>query len=560
MQSFSRRLTLWVACVLVSAMTADAQTSVAGYNRFRERVYASYNDFRTRVLNHYAEFLNAEWVQSETTIERSEMLPKPLDLSESTRSAVSDQEMVMLPEVTLNTNALPGLSSIPKALSKLGKKFDILKHRNKSNYDLAVEKIPDPGFAFGPYPEQTNLPKPGEAWVEDAADKSQEEQSVDEQEFSPKVRGKFVFDFYGLTANIPDCDFKTNESMTDYGVQSGENYILLDKQEETLEASRQLFGMAQDMGLNGYLTYRLAEHYVKAKFPDANLMSQLSVVHYLMSQMGYDVRLALLTGNFPVIMMPFDQSIVYGLRRTISSGEDRVYSILPPLGYAAEDIDRITQKNSDITSAYIPVKNMGKTSDLRLTGLNIPMKAKPFQIQGRDITIKGEVNENLMGMLYRYPQMPMGDFASSWLDNELRKDILLQVKMQLAGLSEKDAVNKLMSLFHYGFEYATDQEYHGFEKPYFLEENLYYDKNDCEDRAMFFSYLVWNALDLPCQLMQYSNHESTAIAAKTPLSGAYYPKDGLKFFSADPTWKGSHWGELASPYDRESPKIDKVYE
>lgn len=560
MQSVSIRLTLLAACCLISTMIAEAQTSVAGYNRFREKVYSSYNDFRTRVLDHYAEFLDAEWVETETTIEKSEMLPKPVNLSESSLPAVSEQEIVMLPEVSLNTNALPGLSSIPKAISKLGRKFDILKHRHKSNYDLAVERIPDPGFAFGPYPEQTNLPKPGEAWIEVAAEKNQEEQNTETQKPSPMDSGKFVFDFYGLAAHIPNCDFKTNESMTDYGVQSGENYKLLDKQEEALEVSRQLFGLAQDMGLNGYLTYRLAEHFVKAKFPEANLMSQLSTVHYLMSQMGYDVRLGLLGGNFPVLMMPFDQSIVYGLRRTIATGEDRVYSILPPLGHVAEDIDRILNGDNRISNAYIPVKNMGKTSDLRLTGLNIPMKAKPFQIKGGDITIKGEVNENLMAMLYRYPQMPMGDFASSWLDNDLRKDILLQVKMQLAGLSEKDAVNKLMSLFHYGFKYATDQEYHGFEKPYFLEENLYYDKNDCEDRAMFFSYLVWNALDLPCQLMQYSNHESTAIASKEPLTGAYYPKDGMKFFSADPTWEGSHWGMLASPYDRESPKIDKVYE
>lgn len=549
---------------------AYPQTSVASYNKFRERVYAEYEDFRKNVLDHYAEFLAGEWKESETILTKRELEPKPKNGLQMTTSGqdsvtVAEGEMLLLPPVKENTDVLPGLKNISKKISRWGKRMRSLHTRGKSNYELAAERIADPGFAFGPYAQQKPVPGPDETWVENAdTTGTQRPKNSEDGNTQKKLREQeketATFDFYGITAHIPVCDFRIIENMTDLGSESGDNWKLLDSQSEAFEASRQLFGLAEGIGLNGYLTYRLAEHYVQAKFPDANLMSRLSTVHYLLSQMGYDARLAIMGMKLPVVMLPFDQSKVFSLCQTKPDGSGRVYTVMPPLGYTAKDVENVRLANPSISSAYIPVRNSGKTSDLRLTGLNVPMKPKHFKITGGDMTLEGDVNENLMAMLYRYPQMPMGDFASSWLDNDLRKDILLQVKMQLAGLSDKEAVNKLMKLFHYGFDYASDDVSHGFEKPYFLEENFYYDKNDCEDRAMFFSYLVWNALDLPCQLLHYSNHESTAVMSKDPLYGAYYTNDGKKYFSADPTYRGSHWGMIADPYDREYPVVDKVYE
>lgn len=59
----------------------------------------------------------------------------------------------------------------------------------------------------------------------------------------------------------------------------------------------------------------------------------------------------------------------------------------------------------------------------------------------------------------------------------------------------------LLQFVQSGFSYATDDAFHGFEKPYFLEENLFYPKNDCEDRAIFYTYLLWNALGVENQLL-----------------------------------------------------------
>lgn len=458
----------------------------------------------------------------------------------------------------------------------------------KCNYDYAISKLPDPDFAFGSLPGQTAAPSPGEGCLLNPGELAPVKYEhtpakLNEPEFgfgsmpgstsAPKPGGllagngevapakyeitddRYKFDFYGMDAYLPKCDFSIASSISDLTKEGGTHWKKLAAQEEALEAARQLFGLSQELGLNGYLTFRLAEQYVDSKFPNSNAAARTSAVHFLLSNMGYDARLGVIGGKLPVVMMPFDQEKVYSAMQ-LTQNNGRTYTILEPNGMTLDDLQKY---GNMVNTCQLPADAKGKTSDLRLTGLDLPMKAKSFEVTGGDITLRGEVNENMMKMLHHYPQMPVGDFASSWVDASLRDDLVGQVKSQLKGMGDKDAINKLMRFFHYGFEYATDQEAHGFEKPYFLEENFLYGTNDCEDRSIFFSYLVWNSLGLPCQLIQYPNHESTAVAVKEPVNGYYYTLDGVNFYSADPTYIGSSIGQVQTTYRGSNPTIDKLY-
>lgn len=459
----------------------------------------------------------------------------------------------------------------------------------KCNYDYAINKLPDPDFIFGSLPGQIAAPSPGEGCLLNPGELAPVKYEHTPAKLNEPGFGfgnmpgstaaptpgsllagngqvapakfeitddRYRFDFYGMDAYLPKCDFTIATSINDLISEGGKQWRSLDKQEDAREAARQLFGLAQDLGLNGYLTYRLAEQYVASKFPNANLESRMSTVQYLLSQMGYDARLALVGVNkkVPVVAMPFDQTEIYSAMTVKYDG--RSYMVINPGEMTTDDLSAYGR---EIRTCILPSDAKGKTSDLRLTGLDLPMKARSFEVTGGDITLRGEVNENMMKMLYRYPQMPNGDFASSWVDAAMREDLVAQVRSQLQGLSDKEAINKLMRFFHYGFEYEVDQKTHGFEKPYFLEENFLYGQNDCEDRAIFFSYLVWNALGLPCQLIQYSNHESAAVAVNDQVKGYYYTLDGLNFYSADPTYIGSSIGQVQPDYRGASPKIDKLY-
>ena len=161
-----------------------------------------------------------------------------------------------------------------------------------------------------------------------------------------------------------------------------------------------------------------------------------------------------------------------------------------------------------------------------------------------------------MPLVYRYPQMDTADFAESVLDNNLRKNLVAQVKEQLGGMDQLSATNELLQFVQSGFSYATDDAFHGFEKPYFLEENLFYPKNDCEDRAIFYTYMLWNALGVENHLLFYPGHESASVALTEQVRGTSYEHNGKKYYISDPTYVGSLTGQCMPQFESTAPKID----
>lgn len=536
-----KSIVLLSALIMLGGSMGYSQSRSAGFNAFRKKALSNYQDFRERILEHYADFLNGEWHEFEAIMEEespyTEPKPKTLPVYEAQLDTMVTNTMIPLPE-PMNSDKFTSSDILDKAIKGALKKkrFTPSDAEGKSNYERAAMRIPDPDFAFGPFPGQIEAPRPEVAGM-----------SNTDGNKAPTT-DSFHFDFYGMDAFIPEVDFTIADIVPSIE-DTGKHWQNMAQQKGSIETARQLFGLAQQLGLNGYLTLRLTESYVNQKFRNSDQKARMSAIHYLMSNMGYDIRLAHL-GDIFTVMMPFDQNKVFGLVNYTLDG--RRYTMIMPEGME-------TPKTVSFYTCQLPTGELGKTSDLRLTGLNLPMMEKPFEVTKNGITIKGIVNDNIRKLLHRYPQMPTGDFASSWIDKQLRDDIVKQVKAQVEGMSETQAVNTLMSFCHYGFDYSTDQDYHGFEKPYFLEENLIYDKNDCEDRAIFFSYLVWNALGIPCQLLQYPGHESVSTAVDSAIDGFYYDTEGSKYYSSDPTYCGSRIGQIMNRYRNTAPVIDKQY-
>ena len=207
---------------------------------------------------------------------------------------------------------------------------------------------------------------------------------------------------------------------------------------------------------------------------------------------------------------------------------------------------------------------LGAELDLRFPdGLNLPYAPQAFDISFGGLSLSGEVNRNLMPLLYRYPQMPMADYASSVLMPDLRRSLVRQVREQLGDKPKLEAVNTLLHYIQSGFSYATDEEQHGFEKPYFLEETLYYPKCDCEDRAIMYGYLLSQALGVENHLIFYPGHESVALTldghdGEQP-EGDNYAYKGKRFLISDPTFIGSATGQCMPQYKTTTPKIDYIY-
>ena len=361
--------------------------------------------------------------------------------------------------------------------------------------------------------------------------------------------GQETFDFYGFDVTVPSIDFNIMRSV-ERREDTGAMWRAMEKTGAD-KAADMLVRKGNELGLNGHLKFLLGQEYLKNKFPEADEKARICALHFLMANMGYGVRLAMTGSGNPLLLVPYDKT-VYG----------SVYLPIDGANYTAvmpASVDPQKEISGErLYTCTLPTGDTGKKVDLEVGELKIPYRPHSFDLEGNGLRLKGEVNENLMQLLYRYPQMPVEGFAASALQPSLRAELTEQVRSQLAGMDRETAVNTLLGFFH-TLPYQIDEERHGFEKPYFLEELLYYDKCDCEDRAIAFTYLLWNALGVDCQLIAYPLHESAAVSiADGPASGGW-DYEGRHWRSADPTYIGAKVGDVMPQYRTTVPKIDKTY-
>lgn len=314
--------------------------------------------------------------------------------------------------------------------------------------------------------------------------------------------------------------------------------------------------LARQYGLNDYLLYEAVNAYVDSRYPQAHSSARKSMAHYILTALGYDVRLGKSDDGTGMLLVPFKQ-MVYA--RPYLNIDGKKYFI-----FADSDVDLRRQTNMRISSCKLPSDaESGAPLDLVLKDLRLPYQPGTFKVSYDGLEISGEFNKAIIPLLYRYPQMPTGDYSRSNVLPEVRQQIVAQLKDQLGQMDKDEAVDRLLQFVQHGFDYAYDEDYHGFEKPYFLEETLFYPKNDCEDRAIFYTYLLWEVLGVPNQMICYPGHESASVTLEnTPKlrNATSYKQNGTTYYISDPTYIGAITGMCMPDYESETPVIDFTYE
>lgn len=309
------------------------------------------------------------------------------------------------------------------------------------------------------------------------------------------------------------------------------------------------------MGLNGWFTLELVMKYINVigskNTPDERVIAE----QYILTKLGYDVRLAKNADNDKLLMLvPFNEKMYFTVYLEING--QRYYTI-------CDETNKIDHKNPPAlyTCALPKDSALGENLSLLLNDMRIDSgDYQDFKISDGRITITGSVNKSLMEMLRHYPAMNIPEYAQSSVLPDLRQEIIKQIRPQIDGMSKLDAVNALLHFVQYGFQYADDGSFHGYEKYYFFEENLYYPKNDCEDRAIFFGYLVKELLGLHVQLIGYPEHESSAVRfIPENVSGDSYTCKDQRWIISDATYLGAKAGACMPQYKTIIPDIDFEY-
>lgn len=271
---------------------------------------------------------------------------------------------------------------------------------------------------------------------------------------------------------------------------------------------------------------------------------------YLYMQSGYKMRLG--TDGQKLYMLFASRHQIF--ERTSYSVDNDTY-------YGVEELP---------ARMYICQAGFPKEKRLSLLVPNSPLLASNTSAK-RDIASKKykgvkmtvSVNKNLIDFYNSYPTSMIDDnFMTRWsmyADTPMEKSVKEQtyagLREQLEGLTQLEAVNRLLNLVQTGFVYEYDDKVWGHDRAFFAEESLYYPYCDCEDRSILFTRLVRDLMGLDCILVFYPGHLASAVGFTEEAKGDYIMLGAKRFVIADPTYIGAPVGKTMPDMDNKGAKV-----
>lgn len=161
-----------------------------------------------------------------------------------------------------------------------------------------------------------------------------------------------------------------------------------------------------------------------------------------------------------------------------------------------------------------------------------------------NMVVSVQENRNLLDFYNTYPDGIINNdqftrwerYANTPLSEETQQMIYPELRKQIAELSPRDAVLKLLNFLQTTLQYKLDTDVWGEDRVFFADETLYYPYADCEDRAILFSRLVRDLTDMPVALVYYPGHVAAAVAIPGEESGAHVMINDQRFTVCDPTY------------------------
>ncbi len=269
---------------------------------------------------------------------------------------------------------------------------------------------------------------------------------------------------------------------------------------------------------------------------------------FLLTQSGYNVRLGRVDGRL-ALLVPFNSRIM-GYQSTYI--DDTKYYLLTKTQATSVEVCNVGYPREQVANVML-------TELPRLKGN--PQPKRTFSAK-RFGTIKADIgiDKSLIDYMNDFPLLNGGweSYAHAGLSDQVKADLYPVLRNQIEGKSKQKAVFMILDFVQYAFDYATDQEQFGYERPLFGDESFFYPKNDCEDRAILFSILVRDIVGLDAVLVHWPGHLGAAVAFPEEVEGDYFIVDGRRFTVCDPTYIGAKIGMTMPDFKDVNAKIIKL--
>ena len=473
----SRKLIVLLLSLLPVALSAQNDDSETGFDDFRNSVLSDFNSSRSQIIDDYNDF-------------RERIMAEYVEFVRQAWSEFKSEPPVPVPEVV----PVPPVV-IPE------------EERNVPAEDrpLIIDEV---------LPPLPVVPQP---------------QPVVKIDEIPTLHEEYVyFTFFGT-------DVKIRFSLSDKVVVDGtdENAVAdaIEKMASEMNDNT-LFDcllLRKTLNLSDWAYLQMIDAFAhKIYGKDENSAALLTTYLYMLS--GYKVRIGTADGKIYMLFACEEQ--IYN-QNMFMVGGTAFYGIdeLPARMHICEASFEKEQELSLVVKGGQRFAYKG-SEPRRITAKDYP-----------DVSVEVSVNENLLKFYDTYPTSKIGDhimtrwamYANVELDERVRNRIYPTLSSTISGLSEVEAVNRLLNIVQTGLVYGYDSEIWGEDRVFFAEESLYYPYSDCEDRAVLFSRLVRDLVGLDVALVMVPGHMLAAVNMKSDVHGAYTTFNGKKFILCEPT-------------------------
>ncbi|MCH5174728.1 MAG: hypothetical protein J1F40_02455 [Prevotellaceae bacterium] len=357
----------------------------------------------------------------------------------------------------------------------------------------------------------------------------------------------FVFTFYGQKYEMP-LENKHRFKLTNATENAVADGWMVLSSDEYLPTVARCLDYRDKLHLPDWGYVRFVEQMTTAFFPANQLNEARLMQMYILIQSGYKVRIGR-ADNRLVLLLPSDDKIY-------------MYSYLMIGGKRYYIVDKSMRKGAfNVLTREFPKEQNFSLQIAEQPALVVDATV-PRHLQSKhdkELAVDVSVNKCLIAFYNDYPLSNNWDiYANASLSQQTKEQLYPSLRNSIAGKNKPTAANVLLHFVQTAFEYATDDEQFGYERPLFADETLYYPYSDCEDRAILYSILVRELLGLDVVLLHYPGHLATAVCFDTEVSGDYMMIGGRRYTVCDPTYINADIGQSMPKFKRTAAEVIKT--
>ena len=292
--------------------------------------------------------------------------------------------------------------------------------------------------------------------------------------------------------------------------------------------------------------YRIGEKLFDGDTNESNLFAW-----FVLSKSGYNVKVG------------YDRHHIYLLLPTQNKLYSTPYLTLGDTRYYIISLDQEKRKMGALYTYQGSYPGTDRIVDLAISDSPIfknftDERDLSFNYRGTEYTIPIRFSRDAVNFFQNYPQTNYEVYFSAKVAPLANYCLLKGLYDIIQGKPEAEAVNMILRFVQTAFEYKTDRDNFGREKPMFVEETIYYPYSDCEDRSVLFAHLVRSLLGLEVVGLTFPGHMATAVRFNSDVSGDAIRFNGGKYLICDPTYINASIGQCMPQFKSTSPRVIRI--